>query len=220
MPLLRFVLLPLAFLLVISTILLLSFGEWQNRYLWGYIGVWMAAVVAALIIIKPDLLKERVKPGKGAKGKFLQKIWMPLIGLHWVLAGLDAGRYHWSDCLPLPVQIGAIALMAAGLAFALSAVATNPFFSSVVRIQDDRGQYVVSTGPYAVVRHPAYLGAMLFALSSPFALNSLISAVPMLGYVVLLVFRTRMEDPLLHQSLPGYTEYAARVRYRLVPGIW
>jgi protein-S-isoprenylcysteine O-methyltransferase Ste14 len=99
-------------------------------------------------------------------------------------------------------------------------MAANAYFSMVVRIQEDRGHAVVTDGPYRFVRHPGYLGSILFALATPLVLGSLWAFVPCGLGAVLFIVRTALEDKTLQKELPGYREYAERVRYRLLPGIW
>jgi len=96
----------------------------------------------------------------------------------------------------------------------------NRYFSGVVRIQSDRGQQVISTGPYRMVRHPGYSGGLLTYLAVPIFLDSLWAFVPVVLLVIILVVRTRLEDKLLQEQLEGYRDYAGRVRSRLLPGIW
>jgi protein-S-isoprenylcysteine O-methyltransferase Ste14 len=97
---------------------------------------------------------------------------------------------------------------------------SNPFFSTVVRIQTDRGHTVATGGPYRFVRHPGYAGALALTLATPFLLGSWPALIPSVALVAILVVRTILEDRTLRRELPGYTEYAGRVRYRLLPGIW
>jgi protein-S-isoprenylcysteine O-methyltransferase Ste14 len=111
-------------------------------------------------------------------------------------------------------------VLAASLAIAQWASSTNRFFSSVVRIQSERGHHVVSSGPYAYVRHPGYAGAIGVALSSGIALGSWLSILPCLIGVAFLVRRITKEESVLGEELPGYASYQGRVRYRLIPGLW
>jgi protein-S-isoprenylcysteine O-methyltransferase Ste14 len=99
-------------------------------------------------------------------------------------------------------------------------MATNSFFSTMVRIQADRGHTVTQSGPYQYVRHPGYAGALLYTVLVPIVLGSWWTYIPALLTVILIFIRTRLEDQTLQTELPGYKEYAARVRYRLIPGIW
>ncbi len=138
----------------------------------------------------------------------------------WAIAGLDRGRFHWSDTVTISLQFVALALFAAGWAVIVWAMHVNRFFSSVARIQHERGHYVVTSGPYRWLRHPGYSGAIVAALTSGVALGSWLSgAVGALG-VPLVLWRTVAEDRLLRAELSGYEDYAQRVPYRLVPGLW
>jgi protein-S-isoprenylcysteine O-methyltransferase Ste14 len=136
-----------------------------------------------------------------------------------VVAGLDAGRFGWS-AVPLPARLLAWLALAAAGTLIFWALATNTYLSRMARIQDDRGQVVVTAGPYRYVRHPMYLGVILLFLGMPVALGSWWALLPGIVIAALFVLRTAKEDPMLREELPGYTEYARHVGYRLVPGIW
>ena len=114
------------------------------------------------------------------------------------------------------------ALVIAALAYAISpwAMRVNAYFSKIVRIQEDRGHSVVSSGPYRIVRHPTYLGTILFELVTPIMLGSLWALIPGALTALLFIVRTALEDRTLREELPGYQAYAERVRYRLLPGVW
>jgi protein-S-isoprenylcysteine O-methyltransferase Ste14 len=96
----------------------------------------------------------------------------------------------------------------------------NRFYSSVVRVQNDRGHSVIDAGPYRLVRHPGYLATLSAMLSGGMALGSLLAMIPLFGFAAIFIRRTMVEDQLLHDKLPGYAEYACRVRYRPIPGIF
>jgi protein-S-isoprenylcysteine O-methyltransferase Ste14 len=136
-----------------------------------------------------------------------------------VVAGLDerSGR-AWP--LALWAQLAALLLMALGYGLFVWAMATNAYFSARVRIQEDRGHQVVDSGPYRVVRHPGYIGVIVFSLTMPVFFRSLWTFLPALGVVCSIVTRTWLEDRALRDELEGYRAYAQRVRYRLIPGIW
>jgi protein-S-isoprenylcysteine O-methyltransferase Ste14 len=136
-----------------------------------------------------------------------------------VVAGFDA-RFRWTGGLGNSWQIAAAALLAAGLGFAGWAMITNAYFSTVVRIQTDRGHSVCRNGPYRFVRHPGYVGFILQSLATPILLGSAWALLPGGAAALSLVFRTYWEDRTLLLELPGYSEYAREVRYRLVPGAW
>jgi protein-S-isoprenylcysteine O-methyltransferase Ste14 len=115
-----------------------------------------------------------------------------------------------------------VALVIAAATFALVtwSMAANAFFSMIVRIQDDRKHAVADTGPYRFVRHPGYVGSIVFELASPILLGSLWALIPGVIAALLFLTRTALEDRTLHEELTGYPEYAQRTRYRLVPGVW
>jgi protein-S-isoprenylcysteine O-methyltransferase Ste14 len=167
--------------------------------------------------LQPALLAERLKPPSDRDRKS-RVASVPLLIAHYALAGLDV-RYGWS-ALPLPAQVAGFALVVGALALIGWTLLSNPYASSAVRIQSERGHEVITKGPYGLVRHPMYLGVLLFAIGSPLALGSAWSALPVLVVVAIFVRRTLVEDAMLHDELPGYAEYASRVRYRVLPPIF
>lgn len=160
-------------------------------------------------------------PKKGAKA------WdTALLGLYgvammimWIVAGLDL-RYGWSSGISPSAQILALLIVIAGYALVVWATGTNAFFSQVVRIQTERGHTVIRSGPYRVVRHPAYVGMILVVVGAPILLGSWWALIPGVISAVLMIVRTSLEDKTLQAELPGYREYAQRTRYRLLPGVW
>jgi protein-S-isoprenylcysteine O-methyltransferase Ste14 len=172
-------------------------------------------------ILDVRLMKERWLPGRNGRSAALVAVSRVLAALHFVSAALDVGRFHWSGRIAAPVQASALVLVALGGAFILWAMAVNPFFSTVVRIQDDRGHQVISDGPYRIVRHPGYALMFVIVLANGVALGSWWATIPMAAVLIpILLWRTTAEDCFLHEHLEGYVEYAHRVRYLLIPGIW
>ena len=162
----------------------------------------------------------RVHPGTKAWDRYLVPLIalvLPLVQL--VVAGLDH-RFGWTAPYAPAWHLIALGVAAAGVAIVFLAMRANTFFAPTVRIQRERHQAVVTRGPYAVVRHPGYLGAMIGNLAVPVVLGSLWALIPAGLFLVLLAVRTALEDRMLHRELAGYPAYAARVRYRLVPGLW
>jgi protein-S-isoprenylcysteine O-methyltransferase Ste14 len=129
-------------------------------------------------------------------------------------------RYGWSPVFPTWLNILGFILIGVGYAFAVWAMAENRFFSGVVRIQLDRGHVVCDSGPYRFVRHPGYVGNILPLPGIVLALGSVWTVVPALVALIIIVVRTVLEDRALRDELPGYLDYARRVRYRLIPGIY
>ena len=133
---------------------------------------------------------------------------------------MDVGRLHWTDAVPAVVQWLALLTMAAALGVVTWATAVNRFFSSVIRIQTDRGHELVTAGPYRWVRHPAYAVALFLVVAIGLALGSWLAG--LLGFLLVpaILRRTAREDRLLQEQLRGYGAYAREVRYRLLPGVW
>ncbi len=220
----RYALRELMGVATVAAALLIPAGTWNWPQAWAVTALTLAWVIATTWIIlrvHPALLAERLGPRRGAKrwDMFILSTMGLLQLMRYILAGLDH-RLGWTVSLPLPLQLAGLALAAVGYALVVWATGSNAYFSQVVRLQPDRGQRVVNNGPYAWVRHPAYLGLLLVELGLPLTLNSL----PALGVGLLdaamLVVRTRLEDNLLQAELDGYREYAAQVRFRILPGIW
>jgi len=166
------------------------------------------------------LLQERMRPGGKPIPLGLRLLNVVML-VHWVIAGLDRGRMHWSDTVSPCLQAAGFLIIAAGYALAFWAMQVNRFASSVVRIQSDHGQYVVTSGPYAMIRHPAYAAGILIVLASGIALGSWLAAAFLFAVgLPFLLYRAITEDRLLQARLPGYADYAQRVKWRLAPGIW
>ncbi|HNS38464.1 MAG TPA: isoprenylcysteine carboxylmethyltransferase family protein [Anaerolineaceae bacterium] len=194
---------------------------WPAWAVLAVMAAWIAATAAVILRYNPALLAERLGPRQGAK-RWDTAI-MSLLGLtqlaRYILAGLDL-RYGWSSGGALPAQLIALGVGALGYALVVWATAVNAFFSQIVRIQTERGQTVVTGGPYRRVRHPAYLGAILFELAMPVLFASGWVLIPSGLSVLLLILRTALEDRTLQAELPGYAAYARQVRSRLLPGVW
>ncbi|MGH7246979.1 MAG: methyltransferase family protein [Pseudomonadota bacterium] len=179
-----------------------------------------AVFVVSFVWLDPDLVRERMHPG-GKKPPLALRLFMAVLFVHWIIAGLDRGRLHFSDNVPLWLQALGLAVLAASWGLVFWAIFVNRFFSSVVRIQEDRGHFVVTTGPYRFIRHPGYAAGILIMLDSGVALGSWIAAgVLVVTSLPFLLHRAVIEDRVLRADLPGYDGYAARVRWRLLPGIW
>jgi protein-S-isoprenylcysteine O-methyltransferase Ste14 len=191
---------------------------------WAAIALWLACYTAMdihLLRLNPDLMAERLTPPKGAKtwDRAILSILRLLQLVRYILAGLDQ-RYGWTSGFPLTAQIAALIVGVLSYALLIWAMASNAFFSQIVRIQSDRGHTVVTNGPYRYVRHPAYVGMLVFELAMPTLLASWWAIIISGLCAILLLLRTTLEDHTLQAELPGYVNYAQQVRYRLVPGIW
>ncbi|MGO8865661.1 MAG: methyltransferase family protein [Alphaproteobacteria bacterium] len=171
----------------------------------------------------PGLLKERMG-GPFQKGQaFWDKVFMTLIIVIWcgwlVLMALDAKRWSLSH-MPGALNDAGAVLIPIGFFIVWLTFRENSFAAPVVRIQEERGQRVISTGPYRIVRHPMYAGAILYMIGMPLLLGSWLGLLVLPLNLGVLTVRIFIEETALRQGLPGYNEYAARVRYRLVPGVW
>jgi protein-S-isoprenylcysteine O-methyltransferase Ste14 len=137
-----------------------------------------------------------------------------------VVAAVDVGRLHWSPAVPLAVSMAALMATAGAYGLVVWAMRVNAFFSSAVRIQTERRHRAITAGPYRYVRHSGYLGHVVDALAVPLTLGSLLGAIAAAPAVLAIPLRTALENRFLLRRLPGYAEYAAHTRYRLVPGQW
>jgi protein-S-isoprenylcysteine O-methyltransferase Ste14 len=214
----------LAVILGLAAILFISAGRLGWIQAWAFVLAFGGSLTFyGLWVLRndPGQLSERSRVGQNTKSWDLVILTTYTIFLvaMLVLAGLDAGRFKWSTA-PLALQI----LGWLGAAFAgfvvLRTASVNTYLSRTARIQDDRGQRVIDTGPYKRVRHPMYLGVIVLMVSIPLLLGSLWALVPGALIGILFVVRTILEDHMLLKELPGYPEYADRVRYRLLPWIW
>ena len=216
----------LLFVVVVPFLPLLISGHWNWWEAWVYAttSIFGFAISRALAARRhPDLLSERARFLRHADAKPWDRILAPLVGLGGGLLPLVAGAEALFDQSPhfsLALKLASLLICLAGYALGSYAMIANRFFSGMVRIQTDRGHQVVSSGPYRWVRHPGYAGALLAYVTTPVLLDSPWAFLPVLFLAVALVIRTRLEDRTLQEELAGYREYAGRVRYRLVPGVW
>ena len=202
----------------------------------GDLGWWQAWLYSLLIVVAglggrmwaeqrhPGLLAERQNIENFQNAKAWDKVLAPLMAVTVgypmvVVAGLDH-RYNWSSEFPLWLIVIGFILISFGYDFAAWALAENRFFSSVVRIQTDRGHVVCDSGPYQFMRHPGYAGNILALFGIVLALGSVWTLIPAAVASIIAVIRTALEDQTLLDELPGYRDYARRVRYRLIPWIY
>ncbi len=209
----------IAMVMVCGVILFGAAGRLDIIEFWFWLAELAALCIATILLIDPDLVRERMRPG-GQRPTFGYWLSTLLFAIDLVIAGLDRGRLHWADSVPVWLRIIALLLFGLGWAPVIWAMRVNRFFSSAVRIQFDRGQHVISDGPYRYMRHPGYTAAVVVILANGIALGSwLAAAISWLGIPILL-WRTIKEDRMLHAELPGYSDYAERVKWRLLPGVW
>ena len=211
---------------IFSALLFGSAGTIRWPAGWAYVVLFFVGALWITLLLArhdPALLAERMKSPIQKGQPLWDKIFILLLIMAWcgwlVLMGLDAVRFHWS-VMPVWLQCAGGALMVLSFWMFSRVLLENPFLAAVVRIQSDRGHRVISTGPYAMVRHPLYAAALIYLPANALLLGSWYGLAASFVLCGALVFRTAMEDRELHRGLAGYTEYAARVRYRLIPLIW
>jgi protein-S-isoprenylcysteine O-methyltransferase Ste14 len=191
---------------------------------WLFFVVTVAASVLITVYlhrVNPDVVAARVNRHEGTKGwdRVLLSLFLPALVSILPVAALDDGRYHWFTVPWWVCGIGYV-LLIAGIVGVTWVESVNKFFEPTVRIQTDRGHTVIDSGPYAIVRHPGYVSGFLVFIGMPLSLGSLWALIPAGIACLLLVVRTILEDRTLRTELPGYEEFAQRVRYRLIPGVW
>ncbi len=191
---------------------------------WVFLVTYLVLAVVAVIYLwrtNPEVVVARSTFHRGAKrwDRVPFVLLFVLFQAMFPIAGLDDGRFHWSS-VPLWLTTVGYLLLLIGMAGNVWVLSVNKFAEPGVRIQTDRGHKVVDTGPYAIVRHPLYTTAFFLCGGIPLALGSLWALVPAAISVLVLVVRTALEDRMLQNELEGHKEYARRVRYRLIPGVW
>ena len=221
---LRAFLAPINWIIVTGIVFFLSSGQLNNLRAWIYFGVYFCgSLIFSFILLKksPELLNSRGKVQEGTKSLdkylifsyfFIAIIITPLI------AGIDI-RYNLS-MISFQYLYLAILIYILSAAFSLWPMLHNPFFEGTVRIQNDRMQKVIKSGPYKFVRHPGYIGMLIGSFPLPFAFGSALSLIPVIIMVIIVFVRTFYEDRTLQEELPGYSDYCKEVKYRLIPFIW
>ncbi|HSN93742.1 MAG TPA: isoprenylcysteine carboxylmethyltransferase family protein [Anaerolineaceae bacterium] len=222
----RIVVMLLLVLGVIPLLPILISGNWGWWQAWLLAGVFVLGFLVSRAIAArktPDILKECANYNQHENTQPWDKWLSPAVAFGSVfillVAGLDA-KYRWSAGFSGLVELIGLLLILCGYLLGSYAFITNAFFSGTVRIQDERGHKVVSNGPYGWLRHPGYLGSLITNLGIPLLLDSAWAFIPAIFFGILFILRTRLEDRFLQQNLPGYRDYAQKVRYRLFPGVW
>jgi protein-S-isoprenylcysteine O-methyltransferase Ste14 len=221
----RLVISTTASMLILVLCLFPPAGTWAWSRGWLFLVVVTAASLPSILYLRrvnPDVIAGRVNRHEGWRP------WDALLGLLGflptmlaipIVAALGDGRFHWSH-LPWWGCLAGYAVMLAGFFGVTWATSVNKFFEPSVRIQTDRGHHVIDTGPYAIVRHPGYSSAFPLVAGMALALGSYWALIPAVLFCLILVVRTILEDRTLQAELPGYREYAQRISYRLIPGVW
>lgn len=211
---------------VLFFIVIMFIAAGRINYLQGiiYLSVSIFGLILNVITAKDneELMKERTKPGENVKSwdKKILGLLALITLFSYILAGLDSGRYHWSPSFNLTYYLLGAVIVLIGQIIFLTAKNQNAFFSSVARIQDERQHSVCDVGMYSFVRHPGYLGMIISWLGFPIIMGSFYSIIPVTVAIILLIFRTYLEDKMLTEELNGYKEYKQKTNYRLIPYIW
>ena len=205
-------------LLCFGTILVLLEGR-LDTWLALYLAGWSIFALYAFASIDDDLAKERFHPPEPGADRLPLRAIRVIALVHIVIGALDAGRWHLA---PVPAVIRAIALpvMVVSALLVVQSMRANRFFSPVVRVQTERGHRVIDRWPYGTIRHPGYLGMIISVLCSGLVLGSWLGFAFAAVYAALILRRVFFEDAFLQVNLAGYTDYARRVPYRLIPGGW
>ena len=210
----------------LAAMLFISSGRLDWVMAWVYVGAFAIVLVVMVVyqeLSNPELLAERseLKPREGVQtwDVILSAVVRLSLLASYVVAGLDV-RFGWKPELALAVQIAALVVGLLGVALIVWAMAANRYAAVYARIQKERGHTVTTTGPYRFVRHPFYVGTITFSLAIPLVLGSPWALIPGGLAALLFIVKAAAEDRMLREGLEGYREYAERVRYRLVPGVW
>lgn len=212
-------------LLFMAVLLFGAAGTLQWAHGWWFMGIFVLLILVsmgALWRLNPEIFVARARPtGAGTKGwdRILLTVLLIMFGAILPVAALDDGRFHWAPVPDWLVIVGYI-LLVIGFIGSAWAQAVNRHFEPSVRIQSDRDHHVISTGPYAYVRHPGYVLGSLIGLGAALALGSFWAVLPAGVVVALLVVRTNLEDAMLQHELHGYAEFATKTRYKWIPGVW
>ena len=209
---------------IIALLMFLPAGTWTWPKGWLFVLVVLGVISAVFLVlhrVNPEVIVARSSFHKGTKGwdKILLSVYFPAMAAVLLVASLDDGRFHWFAVPWWACGVG-YALLLIGIGIVTWAEAVNKFFEVTVRIQTDRDHTVIDTGPYSIARHPGYVGGILHAIGIALALGSLWALIPAGVASMVLIVRTQWEDQTLQEELNGYKEYAKRVRYKLIPGIW
>jgi protein-S-isoprenylcysteine O-methyltransferase Ste14 len=204
-----------------AVLLFVSSGQIAWLWAWIYLCTYVLIIIINAFILPADLIEERGKSKENVKkwDKVIMTLNIfPALGIL-VVAGLDY-RFGWSSGIADWIHVSALILMILGQALFSWSMISNHFFSTAVRLQFDRSHQVATSGPYKYVRHPGYVGFIILNLATPLILGSLWALIPGAILTILFLIRTALEDKTLRNELEGYKEYAQKVPYRLIPGIW
>jgi protein-S-isoprenylcysteine O-methyltransferase Ste14 len=210
--------------LVYAVLLFVSAGRLDYIEAWAFLLIYLGSVTVNFVLSlrsNPDVINERGKIARNSRGwdLVIVTLYSILLLAQVIVAGFDAGRFGWSH-MPLVLEIVGGAGLLTAMAIVAWTMQSNPFLATTVRIQSERGHRPVTTGPYSLIRHPMYLGTIIMGPSIGFLLGSWWAVIAGLAVSILFILRTALEDSTLQKELPGYAEYAGKIRFRLLPGVW
>ena len=210
---------------VLLALLFLPAGTFHWYKAWIFISITLADVIVRIILLynyNPELLIERQTKHKGTKAydRIFQVLYTISSFSIYVVAGLDTIRFKWSEPLPFVFIFIGLGLFIISSIIMSWTMVNNKFFERTVRIQEERGHQVCTTGPYAYIRHPGYVGFSILFTGTALILGSRWALVPVIITILFLILRTALEDKTLKNELTGYKDYSEKVRFRLIPGVW
>jgi protein-S-isoprenylcysteine O-methyltransferase Ste14 len=204
----------------LAAVAFFSAGRTNFPMVRAYIGTFAAVTLIAALMVAPGVFEERSNPGgiglDPFSGTGISILFLSTVAV----AAMDAGRFHWTHDITYLTQVTALVFVALFMSLQVWAMAVNPFFSTVMRIQAERGHRLITGGPYRLIRHPGYFAMTFNTPATAIALGSIIALAPALLCCVVILRRTIHEDRFLRRELAGYARYMLMVRYRLFPGLW
>lgn len=204
---------------VLGGMLFFCAGRIHAPMLDAYLAIFAGAGLVTVLITDASQEGERRKPGPEEIHRNSRRGTTALFLVTVTVAALDAGRFHWTT-LGGSTQILGLAALILAAALQVWSMAANPFFSTAIRIQTNRGHELVTRGPYRFIRHPGYLAMMIIMPATALALGSLIALIPALSYSAVILWRLQREDGFVTENLCSYSKYVNSVRHRLIPGVW
>jgi len=211
----------------VSTLLLqgliMFVSAWSLKWTWAWIYISTGVIILLInaMVLPVEVIRERGKKKENVKkwDRMLTTVNIfPVLGI-FLISGLDY-RFHWTNDISIGIHIMGLALVFLGSMLFTWSMVSNKFFSTMVRIQDERDHEVATTGPYKYVRHPGYVGFIIMTLATPVSLGSLYALTMAILVCVVFVIRTELEDKTLTAELKGYEEYSKQVKYKLIPFLW
>jgi protein-S-isoprenylcysteine O-methyltransferase Ste14 len=204
-----------------GAILFIAAGTFSWKWAWFVLLLALVLLIINLVVLPAELIEERGRKKDNVKkwDKMLSSIIMFPTILMYVFSGLDR-RFHWTGEISVFINIAGLVFIFLGSMLFTWSMVSNKFFSTLVRLQTDRQHTVVTEGPYKYIRHPGYLGYIIFTFTTPIALGAYWGLIFSVTIGILLVVRTSLEDATLTKELRGYAEYTENVKYKLIPFLW